>query len=81
MSRSVGCSRFIFDRSIDRTQSLFSLNGAGSIKIDRMIGHSFCPVLNINCTGSGKADFGDFNNGVCDVMKIAIAESNTDVGL
>ena len=52
MSRSVGCSRFIFDRSIDRTQSLFSLNGAGSIKIDRMIGHSFCPILNLNGAGS-----------------------------
>ena len=60
---------------------VLNLNGAGSVKIGRLIGHSFCPVLNINCTGSGKADFGDFNNGVCDVMKIAIAESNSGTGL
>ena len=26
-------------------------------------------------------DFGDLNNGVCHIMKIAIAESNPDMGL
>ena len=27
------------------------------------------------------SDFGNFNNGVCDVMKITIAESNPDIEL
>ena len=35
---------------------MFSLNGAGSIKIDRLIGPSLCAILNLNGAGSVSID-------------------------